>query len=117
MPAVQDTIAQLAGSNIFSSVDIAGAFYCIDIHLEDQEKTAFATLFSLLPFQQKRLRFGVTNRPATYCRLVDRVLHHIPLSEALSFVDDGVVHSDGLQHHLKNLDKTRKAYKAMRMQA
>ncbi len=35
MPTVQDTIAWLAGSNIFSGVDMAGAFHGIDIHPDD----------------------------------------------------------------------------------
>ncbi len=108
MPTVQDTIARLAGSDIFSGVDMAGAFHCIEVHPDDQEKTAFATPFGT--FQQKRLGFGVTNGPATYCRLVDKVLKDIPPTEALSFVDDGVVHSAGLSQHLKNLDKTLNAY-------
>ncbi len=108
MPIVQDTIACLAGSNIFSGVDMAGAFHCVEVHPDDREKTAFATPFGT--FQQKRLGFGVTNGPATYCRLVDKVLKDIPMSEALSFIDDGVIHSEGLDWHLENLDKTLKAY-------
>ncbi len=108
MPMVQDTIAQLAGSDIFSGVNMAGAFHCIDIHPDDWEKTAFATPFGT--FQQKCLGFGVTNGPATYCRFVDKVLQKIPPTQALSFVDDGVVHSNGLDQHLKNLDKTLQAY-------
>ena len=109
MPTVQDTIARLAGSDIFSGVDMAGAFHCVEVHPEDREKTAFATPFGT--FQQKRLGFGVTNGPATYCRLVDKVLKDIPPTKALSFVDDGVVHSAGLGQHLKNLDKTLNAYR------
>ncbi len=87
---------------------MAGALQCIDIHPDNHEKTAFATPFST--FQQKCLGFGVTNRPATYCCLVDKVLKHIPLSEALSFIDDSVVHSARFQQHQKSLDKTLKAY-------
>ncbi len=86
MPTVQDTIARLAGSDIFSGVDMAGAFHCIDFHPEDREKTAFTTSFAT--FQQKWLGFSITN-----CHLIDRVLQYIPPLEALSFVDDGVVHS------------------------
>ncbi len=108
MPTVQDTIAQLAGSDVFSGVDMAGAFHCVEVHPEDREKTAFAMPFRTFP--QKRLGFGVTNGPATYCRLVDKVLKDVPHTEALSFVDDRVVHSAGLDQHLKNLDKTLNAY-------
>ena len=110
MPTVQDTIARLAGSTIFSGVDMAGAFHCIDIDPRDREKTAFATPFG--SFQQKRLGFGVTNGPATYCRLVDLVLKNIPDSVAISFLDDGVIHSASLEQHLRNVRRTLAAYKA-----
>ncbi len=51
MPSVQDTISCLAGSRIYSGVDVAGAFHCIDIDPREREKTAFATPFG--SFQQK----------------------------------------------------------------
>ncbi len=108
MPTVQDTIARLAGSDVCSRVDMAGAFHCVEVHPEDREKTAFTMPFGT--FQQKRLGLGVTNEPATYCRLVDKVLKDIPPTEVLSFVDDGAVHSAGLDQHLRNLDKTLNAY-------
>ena len=109
MPAIHDTIGKLAGSRIFSGVDMAGAFHCIDIAPQDREKTAFATPFG--SFQQKRLGFGVTNGPATYCRLVDLVLKNIPPSMAISFLDDGVVHSADLRDHIRNLRVVLQAYR------
>ncbi len=63
---------------------------CVLVHPKDQEKTTFATPFGT--FQQKQLGFGVANGPTTYCRLVDTVLKDIPPTEALSFVDAGVVY-------------------------
>ncbi len=57
MPTVQDTISRLAGSKIFSGVDMAGAFHCIELDARDRMKTAFATPFG--SFQNKRLGFGV----------------------------------------------------------
>ncbi len=89
---------------------MAGAFHCIDIHPEDREKTTFATPFGT--FQQKRLGFGVTNGSASYCCLVEKVLRDIPPSVAISFLDDGVVHSKGLRQHFDNLRRTLQAYRA-----
>jgi len=82
MPTVQDSLARLAGSSIFSAVDMQGAFHCIEMDERDREKTAFATPFG--SFQQKMLGFGVTNGPPTYCRLVEMVLRGIPYSVAKS---------------------------------
>ncbi len=109
MPSVQDTISRLAGSHIYSGVDMAGAFHCIDVDPRDREKTAFATPFG--SFQQKRLGFGVTNGPATYCRLVDLVLKDIPDSVAISFLDDGVIHSAEVEDHIRNVRNVLTAYR------
>ncbi len=43
MPTVQDNLARLAGSEIFSGIDMAGAFHCVEMDERDREKTAFAT--------------------------------------------------------------------------
>ena len=64
MTSVQDSLARLAGSRIFSAVDMQGAFHSIEMDERDREKTAFATPFG--SFQQKMLGFGVTNGPPTY---------------------------------------------------
>jgi transposase InsO family protein len=108
MPSVNDNMARLAGSTIFSAVDMAGAFHCVDLAEEDREKTAFSTPFG--SFQQKRLGFGLTNGPATYCRLVDMVLKNIPTTVAIGFLDDGVIHAKNLEDHIDNLRVTLTAY-------
>ena len=108
MPTVKDNLVRLAGSRIFSGFDMQGAFHVIEIAPQDREKTAFATPFG--SFQQKRMGFGVTNGPATYCRLVERVLRDIPDSVAIGFLDDGVIHSYGLKQHIKNIRVTLTAY-------
>ena len=109
MPLVGDTLAKLAGSRIFSGVDMHGAFHVVDIAKEDREKTAFATPFG--SFQQRKLGFGVCNGPATYCRLVEKVLRGIPPQVAVGFLDDGVIHSVDLETHFKNLAITLNAYR------
>ncbi len=109
MPSVQDTISRLACSRIYSGVDMARAFHCIDVDPRDWEKTAFATPFG--SFQQKRLGFGVTNGPATYCRLVDLVPKDIPDSVAISFLDDGVIHSAEVGDHIRNVHTVLTAHR------
>ena len=108
MPNVRDCLNKLAGSNIFSGVDMAGAFHCVEIEKKDREKTAFQTPFGL--FQFIKLGFGLCNGPPTYCRLVAAVLRDIPLSCAIGFLDDGLIHSKGIEQHIANLDRTLEAY-------
>ncbi len=110
MTMIGDTLTRLGGSKIFSGVDMSGAFHCIEMEPGDKEKTAFAIPFG--SFQQRRLGFGLTNGPATYCRLVDLVLKEVPDSVAVSFLDDGVVHSKTVEDHFQNLRVTLDAYRA-----
>jgi len=109
MPTVQDSLARLAGSSIFSAVDMQGAFHCIEMDPRDREKTAFATPFG--SFQQKMLGFGVTNGPPTYCRLVEMVLRGIPYNVAIGFLDDGLIHSATVDQHVANLRQVLTAYR------
>ena len=108
MPTVQDTLSRLAGSRVFSGVDMMGAFHCIPVENESRPLTSFAT--PLGTFQQKSLGFGLTNRPAAYCRLVERVLRNIPPEKALGFMDDGIIHAPDVRTHCDNLKLTLSAY-------
>ena len=108
MPSVSETFNALAGSCLFSSVDMEGAFHSVAIHPADREKTAFITPFGT--FQMKKLGFGVSNGPATYCRLIQMVLRGIPSSIALGFLDDGIIHSNDVETHCQNLDRVFTAY-------
>ena len=110
MPEVKANLSRLAGSTIFSALDMQGAFHCIPLSPEDRPKTAFATPFG--QFQQKKLGFGMTNGPAAYCRLVDRILQGLPPGICIGFLDDAVVHSANFDDHLVNLEATLSAYQA-----
>ena len=109
MPQVNDTIRKLAGSSIFSGLDLKGAFHVIPIRKSDREKTAFATPWG--HFQFKRLGFGLKNGPPAYCRLVAEVLKGIPTSMVVGFMDDAVVHSATVDDHIRHLFVTLSAYK------
>ena len=76
LPVISDNLSRLSKSRVFSCIDGAGAFLAVPMHPEDKEKTAFSTPFGL--FQYKRMPFGLMNAPATYTRLVQRVLEDIP---------------------------------------
>ena len=101
LPNMEDNIARLAHSRVFSAIDGAGAFHAISIKKEDREKTAFHTPWGLWQFKQ--MPFGLCNAPATYSRLVQRVLEDVPTSIALPYLDDTCIHSRNVEDHLKAL--------------
>jgi hypothetical protein len=47
LPGIEDNLARLSGSSVFSRVDGAGAYHCIGVHKADRPKTAFSTPFGL----------------------------------------------------------------------
>jgi hypothetical protein len=110
MPLIEENLAQLSKSRVFSSVDGSGAFHVVDLEEDAKPKTAFATPWGL--YQFKRMPFGLCNAPATYSRLMHIVLQHIPAEQALSYLDDTLVHSPDLQHHHKYLRNVLEAHRA-----
>ena len=108
MPLVRESLDRLAGSEIFSSIDLFSAFNSITVDKKSRPITAFSTPFCL--FQFLRLGFGLSNGPATYCRLTQMVLKGIPLSWAIPFWDDVIVHAASFKAHCKHLDECLTAY-------
>ena len=109
LPNIEDSLSRLAHSTVFSGIDGTGAYHVVSVREEDREKTAFATPWGL--YQFKRMPFGLCNAPATYCRLVARVLEGIPSSVAIPYLDDTCVHSATFPEHLQNLRRVLEAHR------
>jgi hypothetical protein len=109
LPGIENNLARLSGSSVFSGVDGAGTYHCVGVHKADRPKTAFSTPFGLWQF--KRLPFGLCNAPATYTRLVQMVLEGISYDEALPYLDDTCIHSKDLEGHYVAMRKVFDAYR------
>ena len=110
MPNIEDNLAKLATSKVFSTLDNVGAFHSVPIKEEDREKTAFsAGPYGL--YQFARMPFGLTNAPPCYSRLIHKVLRGVGPEVALIFLDDVIVHSRDIDQHLGNLKVVFQAYR------
>lgn len=68
---------------------------------EDREKTAFVTPYGL--FQFRVMPFGLTNAPATFQRLMERVLARLHWTTCLIYLDDILIFSTTVQQHFTRL--------------
>ena len=109
LPNIEDNLARLANSKVFSGIDGTGAYHVVSIRRQDREKTAFSTPWGL--FQFKQMPFGLCNAPATYCRLVQKVLAGIPLSVAIPYLNDTCIHSVDVTTHIEGLRRVLLAHR------
>ena len=110
LPNIEDNLSRLAHSKVFSALDGTGAYHVITIREKDRPKTAFHTPFGQYQFRQ--MPFGLCNAPATYSRLVQKVMAGISPEVALTYLDDTCVHTSNLDIHLETLAEIFKAYRA-----
>ena len=71
IPHIQDFTQRLAGSKIFSKIDLVKAYYQIPVEPSDVHKTAVTTPFGLFNFT--RTPFGLRNSGQTFQRFIDHV--------------------------------------------
>ena len=86
LPRIDDTLDMLAGKQWFSTLDLANGYWQVSLSPAARCKTAFATHSGL--FQFKVMPFELCNAPATFERLMERVLQGLRWSRCLVYLDD-----------------------------
>ena len=93
----------LAGKRWFSTLDLASGYWQVSLSPEARCKTAFATHSGL--FQFKVMPFGLYNAPATFERLMDRVLQGLRWSRCLVYLDDIISFGTTFDDSLENFER------------
>ena len=86
LPLIDDLIYSLQGCRYISTFDFHSGFWQIPIAEKDRHKTAFITTSGLYQFSV--LPFGLTNSPATYQRMINKVFDQYNWSFVLAYLDD-----------------------------
>ena len=104
LPLIEDCLDSLAGTQYFSTLDMASGYYQIEMDEAARRKSAFVTRYGL--FEHTRMGFGLCNAPATFQRAMNLVLKGLTWKEVLAYIDDIMVLGNDFDDHLNNLRKT-----------
>ena len=103
LPNMQDCLESLANAKIFSSMDLASGYWQVGLTEEAKEKTSFYGVggglwrFNVMPF-------GLCNAPATFERLMEKVLGSLQWQTCLCYIDDVLCYSPTVSQHLVDLE-------------
>ena len=104
LPRIDDLLDALHGAKWFSTLDLKSGYWQVPITEQDKAKTAFRTSSGQL-FEFNQVSFGLCNAPATFSRLMDRVLAGLHWETCLFYLDDIIVLSSTWEEHLARLRK------------
>ena len=102
LPRIDDLLDALHGAQWFSTLDLKSIYWQIPIQERNKEKTAFRTSSGQL-YEFNQVLFGLCNAPATFSRLMDRVLSGLHWETCLFYLDDIIVFSSTWEEHLTPL--------------
>ena len=99
LPHIQELIAELRGSTVFSTLDLTSAYHQLLLHEDSRDLTAFITQDGLFRF--KRVCFGLASAPSAFQKLMSSSLAGLPGVQC--YLDDVVIYGRTLEEHDKHL--------------
>ncbi|GKB48302.1 putative reverse transcriptase domain-containing protein [Tanacetum coccineum] len=97
LPRIDDLFDQLQGSSDYSKIDLKPGYHQLRVREEYIPKTAFKTRYGHYEFQV--MSFGLTNAPAIFMDLMNRVCKPYLDKFVIVFIDDILIYSKSKQEH------------------
>jgi hypothetical protein len=101
LPCIDILFDQLAGSQVFSKIDLRSGYHQIKIRAEDIPKTAFTTRYGL--FEYLVMSFGLTNALAHFIYLMNSVFMPKLDKFVVLFIDDILIYLRSMEEHEEHL--------------
>jgi transposase InsO family protein len=107
LPLITELKDRLQGKQIFTALDLKGAYNLIRIKEGDEWKTAFRTKYGL--YEYLVMPFGLTNAPASFQKMINYVLRQYLDIFVICYLDDILIFSDNEEEHKEHVRKVLKA--------
>ena len=104
LPRIDAMLDNLAGTKMFSCLDLIWGYHQVPLTKEASLRTAFITpQMSPSHWQYIYMPFGLRDAPATFQRLVDNMLAGIQYDYAMAYIDDIIVKGEDVGSSLTHL--------------
>ena len=104
LPLPDEVQDHLAGSTIYSTLDLQSGYWQIPVHQTDCEKTAFCPGPGLGLFQFRQMPFGLSGAAGSFQRLMNKVFQGLNFDVFIysGTKDDHIKHLTAVFQHLKD---------------
>ena len=114
-PRIDELFDQLQGSRVYSKIDLRSGYHQLKVWENDVSKTAFRTRYGHYEFLV--IPFGLTNAPAAFMDLMNRVFSPYLDKFVIVFIDDILVYSGSPEEHAEHLRTVMKILRERQLYA
>jgi hypothetical protein len=101
LPRIDVVFDQMKGACVFSKIDLRSGYHQLKIRASNIPKTTFITLYGL--YEYIVMSFGLTNAPAYFTYLMNKVFMEYLDKFIVVFIDDILIFSRNEEEHDKHL--------------
>ncbi|CAJ0644521.1 12712_t:CDS:2, partial [Entrophospora sp. SA101] len=103
LPLINDIFDTMSGAKYFTTLDCMSGYWQMKVAKQDQPKTAYITEDGLYEFTV--MPFGLSNAPASFQRMMDRVFKDYKGKFVNVYLDDITIYSQTFEEHLQHLQQ------------
>ena len=97
LPLMTELRERVAGTTVFTKLDLKAGYHRIRIRNGDEWKTAFRTHYG--HYDYKVMRFGLVNAPATFQAMMNTILREFLYQVVVVYLGDILIYSKSLEDH------------------